>query len=204
MELEKAILTRRSTRKFLDTPVPEDVIVKMLEMARLAPSGGNGQTHLFGVIRDAETRRALAECAGRQMWIADAPLVIACCARLEPDFSSLPEDDFGYAVNRLRWGRAFCGHLTAYPDWRAPGALLANAAPLIPMEHMFLTAVSYGLSACIVGWLDVEGASALLRLPPDVKCLFLLPVGYPAEPPAPIQKKEIAEISFRDGPPRCD
>jgi nitroreductase len=41
-------------RKFKDTPVPDEVIQEMLEMARLAPSGGNRQGWVFGVVRDAD------------------------------------------------------------------------------------------------------------------------------------------------------
>ncbi len=198
MELEAAILTRRSARKFLDTPVSEETVRKMLRMAQAAPSGGNGQTHVFGIVRDADTKRALARAAGNQLWIADAPLVVACCARLDADFHSLPADDFGLEVNRLRWGEAFLDYLMAYPDWRRVASLLANAAPLIPAEHMFLAAVSCGLSACLIGWLDIDGASDALQLPADIRCLFLLPVGYAAFPPAPIERKSLEEISFLD------
>lgn len=198
MELEAAIRRRRSARKFKNMPVADAVIDQMLEMARLAPSGGNGQAHVFGVVKDEALKQALAHAAGGQMWIADAPVVIACCARLDEDPNALPEDDFGVAVNRLRWGDRFWAHLKSSPSWREAACLLANAAPLIPMEHMALTAAENGLSCCFVGWLDVAAASNILRLPDDIKCLFLLPVGYAAEPPAQKKLKSMAEISFYD------
>jgi nitroreductase len=198
LELESAILTRRSARKFKSEPVPEEIIEEMLRMAQAAPSGGNGQSHVFGVIRDAQTKEALAEAAGGQMWIAGAPLVVACCSRLETELDSDPEDDFTSIVNRLRWGADFWEYLLRYKDRRAVSTLLANASPLIPAEHMFLTAVSHGLSACFIGWLDVARASAILGLPDDIRCLFLLPVGYPAEEPKPIGRKGIDEIAFWD------
>ncbi len=74
--------------------------------------------------------------------------------------------------------------------------LLADAVPLIPAEHIFLTAVSHGLSACFIGWLDVQKASRILNLPEDIRCLYLLPVGYPAERPKEKEMKRIEEISF--------
>ncbi len=198
MELEKAIQTRRSVRSFKKTPVPDDVIEKMLEMARLAPSGGNGQSHIFGIVRNTETKRALAEAAGGQMWIADAPLIVACCARLDDDPRKGPEDDFGVRVNRLRWGDEFWSYITDYPDWKAAACLLADSAPMIPTEHMALVAAANGLSSCFIGWLDVERASNILQLPDDIRCLFLLPVGYASEQPGPQKRKSMEEISFYD------
>ena len=184
MELEQAIQDRRSIRKFLDTPVPDEIIEKLLEMARLAPSGGNGQDHVFGVVRDAAIKQELAKAAGNQGWIADAPVVIACCARLGQDLREIPKTDFGIRVNLLRWGEAFWSYLMDYPQWRDVSCLLANAAPMIPTEHIVLEAVANGLSSCYIGWLDVEKASRILNLPDDIRCMYLLPVGYAAEHPA--------------------
>lgn len=198
MELMEAILKRRSARSFKSDHVPEEVITEMLKAAQAAPSGGNGQPHIFGIIRDEKIKKALAKAAGNQMWIADAPLVIACCAVLDENPCEMPDDDFGIEVNKLRWGSELWRYMTEYSDWDGIAKLLANAAPMIPTEHIFLTAVSHGMSACFVGWLDVEKASEILKLPDDVKCLFLLPVGYPTEPPAPIERKSLDEISFCD------
>ncbi|HCA69174.1 MAG TPA: hypothetical protein DEP17_01780 [Lachnospiraceae bacterium] len=47
----------------------------MLESARLSPSGENVQGYVFGVIKDKTIRLQLAEAAGNQMWIAEAPVV---------------------------------------------------------------------------------------------------------------------------------
>lgn len=85
-----------------------------------------------------------------------------------------------------------------YPNRNDAVAVFANTAPLIPAEHMFLAAVSYGLSGCFAGWLDVVRASRILKLPPDIRCLFLLPVGYPDEAQGDKEIKTIAEISFFD------
>ena len=199
MDLKTAILSRRSVRSFQeDIPVPDDVIQEMLQMAQAAPSGGNGQNHIFGIVRDKRVKTELAEAAGGQMWIASAPVVIACCARLPVNFRELAPDDFGVAVDRLRWGDSVLDYITDYPEWKEAAMLFANAAPLIPAEHMFLTAVSHGLSACFVGWLDIKKAGSILALPSDIACLFLLPVGYPKEEPGLKETKSIEEISFYD------
>lgn len=198
MELEAVILKRRSVRKFKAAPVSDEIIDKLLRMAQVAPSGGNGQDHVFGIVRDPDLKRELAKAAGNQMWIADAPVVIACCARLGAAWSSLPEDDFGLEVNKLRWGEDFWNYLLDHPDQRAVSCLLSDGTPLIPTEHIVLAAEDCGLSACYIGWLDVKKASELLKLPEDIRCLYLLPVGYADEEPKPIKRKSLGEISFRD------
>ena len=198
MELYTAISKRRSIRKFKSTPLPDGAVEAMLEAARLAPSGGNGQTHIFGIVCDETLRRGLAHAAGNQLWIADAPVVIACCARLGTDVSELPENDFGVEVNRLRWGNTLWNYITACPERHGASVLLANSAPLIPMEHIALTAASLGLSTCFIGWLDTVRAGELLGLPDDIRCLYLLPVGYADEEPRAIERKTVQQISFTD------
>jgi nitroreductase len=198
MDCLDAIKVRRSCRSFENKPVPEDVLNDMLLAAQLAPSGGNGQNHLFGVIDDKELKIELAKAAGNQMWIAEAPVVIACCAALEDDLKELPQDDFGLIVNELRFTKNFIKYLNQFEDRKAVGTLFANAAPLIPAEHMVLAAAAQGLSACFIGWLDVKEASRILSLPDDVVCLFLLPVGYPKAKPKAKKLKSMEEISFRN------
>ena len=198
MELMEAIKRRRSVRKFKDHPISDDIIAEMLEAARLAPSGGNAQAHVFGVVKDPTTKEKLAEAAGNQMWIADAPVVFACCADVSWDFAALPEEDFGLIVNKLRFGEELIEYMRTYPDRNACMTLFANATPLIPAEHIFLTATAHGLHACFIGYLDVAKANEILNLPRHLSCLFLLPVGYADEDLPEKHLKSIAEISFND------
>jgi len=49
-EVEKVIYTRRSNRIFRDKPVPKELINRILEAGRFAPSAGNGQPWKFIVV----------------------------------------------------------------------------------------------------------------------------------------------------------
>jgi nitroreductase len=198
LELIEAIKKRRSVRKFLDKEIPESIIQEMINAARLSPSGGNGQNWIFGVITDKTQKEKLAEAAGRQYWIKNANVIIAGCSKVDWDIAKLPEDDFGKIVNYLRFGKDFIDYVCKFPDRKACMTLFENASPLIPMEHMFLTAVSHGLSACFIGFLDIKKANVILELPENLTCLFLLPVGYPDEIPEEKETKSIEEISFRN------
>jgi len=196
MDFFEVIKKRRSVRKFKNTPVSKEIIDDLIESARLAPSGGNGQGWLFGVVTDPAIIKKLARAAGNQEWIASAPLVIALCAELSEELRSLPEDDFGLVVNKERFTPEFIKYLQDYPDQKAVSLLFNNSVPMIPGEHIFLTAVNHGLSACWVGFLDTKKASNILNLPDNYVCLFLMPTGYQAEEPGPIERKKISDIAF--------
>jgi nitroreductase len=84
MELKEVINKRRSVRDYKDMPVPEDKLLRILEAARLAPSGSNRQPWKFVVVKDSKTRQKLAKAAMEQTWMAEAPVIIAAVATM-PD-----------------------------------------------------------------------------------------------------------------------
>lgn len=83
MEFTEVVKNRRSIREYSDKPVPEDVLKRVLEAARIAPSGRNAQAWKFVVVRDAAKRLLLAQAAN-QPFIGQAPVIIAPVA-LVPD-----------------------------------------------------------------------------------------------------------------------
>lgn len=198
MELKDVIQTRRSVRKFKDQAIPPEVMDEMLESIRLAPSAGNAQGHVFGILEEKELKEQVARAAGNQDWIASAPVVFACCADLRWDIADQPEDDFGLIVNKLRFNNDFLDYLCRYPSKKARTTLFENATPLIPMEHIFLTAVSHGLYACFIGYLDIPKINEILRLPDHLTVLYLLPVGYPDETPKDKKRKDLSELVFHN------
>lgn len=48
------IMTRRSTRKYLDKEVSQELLEKIIETGRYAPSGGNNQSNHFIVIQNKQ------------------------------------------------------------------------------------------------------------------------------------------------------
>src|SRR5687767_1773563 len=60
MELYEALRTTFAAREFTDEPVPDDVVYRILDQARFAPSGGNRQGWRVIVVRDTATRESLA------------------------------------------------------------------------------------------------------------------------------------------------
>jgi len=80
MELKEVIEKRESVRDYEDTPVPEEKLLKVLEAARLAPSGGNRQPWKFIVAREDTKRQELARASGGQPHVGKAPVIIAAVA----------------------------------------------------------------------------------------------------------------------------
>ena len=65
MDITEVIRTTFAARNFTDDPVPDEVIERMLEHARFAPSGGNRQGWHVIVVRDPDIRAAIAAAAER-------------------------------------------------------------------------------------------------------------------------------------------
>ncbi len=63
MDVMEAIQTRRSVRKWLAQPVPDETVEKILDAGRWAPSAGNFQPWAFIVIRNPETKERIHKVA---------------------------------------------------------------------------------------------------------------------------------------------
>ena len=76
MEVFEAIKGRRSVRKYKKDSVPEELILKILDAGRWAPSASNVQPWSFIVLKDVEVKRRVAEVTTYGRFLADAPLGI--------------------------------------------------------------------------------------------------------------------------------
>ncbi len=79
-ELLGFLKSRRSIRRFKPDPIPDEVLLKILDVARYAPSARNSQPWAFIVVKDVEVKRKLA---GIHPWakpLESAPvgIVVAC------------------------------------------------------------------------------------------------------------------------------
>ena len=80
MTVMEAIELRHSVRAFKPYEVENDKLERVLEAGRLAPSASNRQEWRFVVVRKEATRELLADAARGQRFVAEAPVVIVCCA----------------------------------------------------------------------------------------------------------------------------
>ncbi len=77
MNVYEAINKRRSVRVYQDKAIPEDVLNRILDAARLAPSAKNRQEWKLVVVKDKDTRQKMQEVANNQPFVSQASVVIA-------------------------------------------------------------------------------------------------------------------------------
>lgn len=78
LEVFEAIEGRRSVRAYESRPVPDDVLMKVLETGRIAPSASNKQPWHFIVVKDPEKRKALSDGKWAK-FLTESPIVIVGC-----------------------------------------------------------------------------------------------------------------------------
>lgn len=104
MTVMDVIKERRSVRSYLPDEIHDNVLLKIIEAARLAPSAKNLQAWKFIVVKDAEIKHKLA-LAANQMFLAEAPVIIAAvatdCDHLMRCGVPAYAVDFGIAVEHM-------------------------------------------------------------------------------------------------------
>ena len=157
MDFWQAMEARQRVRVFnQESDVPPEIVTRLLHAATRAPSAGNCQPWHFFVVRDQETKKALARAALNQWFLGEAPVVIVVCA--DPDRSARRYGDRGRYLYSLQ-------------DTAAA------------TENLLLAAVASGLGACWVGAFDEDAAAEALDLSSHLRPVAMVPIGYPAEQP---------------------
>ncbi|HDM38071.1 MAG TPA: nitroreductase [Candidatus Omnitrophica bacterium] len=83
MDIMEIIKRRCSVRSYQEKPVEEEKLKGILEAARLAPSANNRQEWRFIVVQDKKKRESLMKAAKNQVFVGEAPVIIACCAETD-------------------------------------------------------------------------------------------------------------------------
>jgi nitroreductase len=198
---KEAIEKRRSIRKFKRKPVPDEQIMALIEAARLAPSASNTQPWRFKIVSDDDTKAKLAEAAYHQSFVAQAPVVLVCCADLQGYFEGITarSQEFGkegaLEETMLRVLRGRAEQLkTVNLQELAPG-IAFNVA--IAIEHIVLRALDFGLGSCWVRMLDEQKIKAMFGWENNIHVVALLPLGYADEIPSPRKRRAIEELILK-------
>ncbi|MDD2756698.1 MAG: nitroreductase family protein [Methanothrix sp.] len=64
----------------------------------------------------------------------------------------------------------------------------------IALDHMTLAAASLGLGTCWIGAFYEDKVKEILGVPPEIRVVALLPLGYPAKQPEPRPRKNLDDI----------
>ena len=76
MDVYECIRSRRTVREFKPAPVPDEIVHKILQAARWAPSSSNSQPWHFIVVENRDTLRQLGALVRTGSYVAQAPLVV--------------------------------------------------------------------------------------------------------------------------------
>ncbi len=170
MSVLQVIKKRRSVRRYKEDLIPEEALLRVVEAARLAPSGKNLQPWKFIIVRDKVLKEKLASASAGQFFIAKAPVIIVGCG--------FPDNCYA------RMGR----YMKSWP-----------VDVTIALEHLILQAQEEGLGTCWIGSFEEEEVKAILNIPRNVRVLALTPLGYPDETPPFRKRKSLDKIISYDG-----
>jgi len=171
MELRDAVARRRMVRAYSGEAVAPEVLARVLDTARRAPSAGFAQGVSFVVVTEAGARAALAAVCGEPQavarglprWISTAPVLVVPCVR-EADYRKR------YAEPDKRGSRG--------PDgWTVPWHWVDAGQSLM---LLLLAAVDTGLAAGLLDVADPDALRATLGIPADVAPLGVVTLGHPA------------------------
>jgi nitroreductase len=170
-DILEVIKKRRSVRSFKEQDLPQDMVEKLLEAARWAPSAGNVQPWAFVVVRSQETKQKLSTAASSQKSLEEAPIVIVVCADEER-----AEESYG-----VRGKTLYCLQDTA-----------------AAVQNILLTACSLGLGSCWIGAFREEEVRRTINAPKTMRPVALIPIGYPNETPPARGRRLTSKIMYEE------
>ncbi len=194
---EEAIKNRRSIRKFETRPVSNEDLEKIIEAARLAPSGTNRQPWRLVLLTEEQEKDKLAG-AVVQPFVVKAPALFVCCLDRRAYVRSLVETRMKELVQAEVISEEAAGYIyqRKMPE-QVEDVVIPASAYLdlgIAVQNMALMATALDLGSCWVRLFNPQQVHAALGLPAELEPIVLLPVGYPAQDPPPRPRLSREEI----------
>lgn len=168
MEVYEAIRKRRSVRNFKDKQISDEVIGRLLDAFRWAPSAGNRQPWEVIVVDKEEKKSEIAKGAYSQNFIQKASHIFVICVNEK--------------IGKSKYGERGI-------------QLYALESVGAAIENLMLTATSLGLGSCWVGAFKEEEVKKIMDCPEEVRPVAIVPLGYPSKEPSPPFRYEINEFS---------
>ena len=174
MELERTIRSRRMVRSFSTDPVAPDVVDRLCDLARRAPSAGNTQATELLVLDTPDSVAAYwdetltGDARSGFGWpgLLVAPVLVVVCVRPEAYVERYAEPDksrTGLGGGQDRW---------AVPYWWVDSGAVA--------QNLLLATVDAGLGGCLFGLFDHEEPVARrFGVPDGWRLVATVALGHP-------------------------
>jgi nitroreductase len=208
VDLYEAMRCAPTSRRFTDEPVPTEVLTRVLESARFAPSGGNRQGWRVVVVRDAERRAALRELY-QPHWRAymeqtGGARVLANIDSFEPKQvrGVTRANDYAEGLHEVPVHLVIGVRVEdlVVTDSELPRQSIVGGASVYPfVQNVLLGLRAEGLGAALTTLLIPAEAEVkrLLEIPEEIALAAHIGVGYRAEPwPKRLARKPVEEFAF--------
>ena len=149
MELDKAIQSRHSVRKFLDKKPDWKDIIEAIDSTRYAPMAGNSHTVKFILVDDSNKIQMLSE-ASQQPFVNKAQYVVVVCSVTSRTTNAYEKQ--GEIYLRQQAGAA--------------------------IQNFLLKIQELGLATCWTGHLVEAQVKRTLKIPANVQVEAIFPIGY--------------------------
>lgn len=209
MDLEEAIKTRRSVRRFQDREVSTESVMKAISLACWAPNGGNYQSWKFFVVKNRDLINRMADVLQEKMdLMCEWPEVgefretfdryrrNACFFRQAPVVIGVAHGDYESPADKVlrRRGESDACAKEMMENRAAISSKIQTVGGAV--QTLLLALHSEGLGACWMGgpMLVRRQLEEMLGVPEDMGLYALVPVGYPEVVPAPGPRKPLEEV----------
>jgi nitroreductase len=208
VELFDAMRCAPTTRRFESDPVPDEVLWRVLENARFAPSGGNRQSWRVIAVRQPETRRALRDLY-QPPWRAYMEQTGGAAVLANPDGFDpsivrrvRQVDTFADRLHEVPLHLVICSNLAdlAIVDAGLDRPSIVGGASVYPfVQNILLGLRAEGLGAALTTLLapaepDVK---QLLAIPDGVALAAYVLAGHRADPwPKRLARNPVGEFAF--------
>jgi nitroreductase len=212
MDFSDVIRTTGATRRFTDDPLPDEVLERILDNARFAPSGGNRQGVRVIVVRDRATREAIVELSvtgarryiaqtknGEGPWNPVQPMKVSpeeVAATEVPPYLGAPVLGAG-AVLVVTVDLNVCA---AFDQNLDRIGLIAGASVYPFVWSILLSARNEGYGGVLTTMAVAEepAVKELLDIPDDYAIAAILPIGKPVKQVSKLTRKPVNELATRE------
>lgn len=199
MGIFEVLYNNRAMRKLKPDPVPEELLLKLIDAANQAPSGSNVQNGRWIIVRDEAQKAKLAELNKKAV---DRYLE----SQRQRDLPHHDHDKRQRMLDAVEWQAEHMHELPALViaclelGGEPPESFFAGAGAggsIWPgVQNLLLAARALGLGAAptTLGLSDRPAAKEVLGLPSTMEALCLIPVGYPRGKFGPVTRRPVEEI----------
>ena len=199
MPLEEAITTQRAVRRLLPDPVPDELVLRLIELALKAPTGSNAQGWEWIVVRDPAVKAKLARqnrrafrlygALGRRATANDPKLArLLDAVQWQADhFEEVPV----VIIACLRGPRLGFPNIAATSYY---GSIFPS------VQNLLLAARAAGLGAALITlplW-STFAARRILGLPWSVTPCAVIPLGWPIGRYGPTTRRSVGDVVSLD------